>query len=304
MSTNVDDTIDNAIERMLNGIGHAPQPVETAAWGRSVGGNSNIRLHPDDVVTYYPDGNIATVMHNKVGGRTITQYDETGRVTISQALNKNDVVNFTDGYISSIIKYETKSDHDTQIIGKTTLQYGPGGKILSSVHESKIDIGDYLLENSNMWVTTSKTTYNDNGTIAAHTTYKQRKNGQKVDSYIASIEQMDESGKITLSVQLQEQDQVNYHPTGRVASILRANKEGHPQSMTSYDENGKIMNQTVYQDGKVISSIDYTDGKPTHNVQQGDETYQNIFEQAGKKVKDKAKQTSDTPVQLPAKEHD
>ena len=292
---------------------------------------------PRDKVTYNENGDIATIMtENHDGTRTITQYDEHGHATVSQDLYKNDVVNFTGGYISSIVKYEGGAFVDILgATGKTTLQYGPNGKILSSVHESRIDVGRTILHDRNMWVTTSKTTYHDNGKIATHTTYKQRHDNQNrppqvqdnvsediqrmqiwsqrrheedhtttVDSYIASIEQMDESGKLILSVQLQEQDQVNYHPTGRVASILRMNKDGQPQSMTTYDENGKIQNQTVYQDGKVISSTDYTDGKPTNNVQIGDEEYQNIFERAKTRVEEKISETPDTTLTPPTKERD
>ena len=292
---------------------------------------------PMDRVTYNENGDIATIMTDNVGGRTITQY-ENGHATVSQDLGKNDVVNFHNGYISSIVKYENDGHFSGKPIGRTTISYGPNGKILSSVHESRININERMgggRGSRDMWVTTSKTTYHDNGKIATHTTYKQRHerinrppqvqeglsehvqlmqlwqqdfeeqdHTTTVDSYIASIEQMDESGKLILSVQLQEQDQVNYHPTGRVASILRMNKEGKPQSLVSYDENGKIQNQTVYQDGKVISSTDYTDGKPTHNVQQGDENYQNIFDQAKKKVQDQVSQTQDTPVIAPSKQRD
>lgn len=298
--------------------------------------NTKPQFGSQDKVTYDENGNVATVITpGRLGHRTVTQYDEHGHATVSQDLGPNDVVNFAGAYISSIVKYEEAELSLQGPIGRTTISYGPNGKILSSVHESRIDVGRSLLNSRNMWVTTSKTTYHDNGKVATHTTYKQRHDHQNrppqvqegvseriqffqtmaqmrgeedhattVDSYIASIEQMDESGKLILSVQLQEHDQVNYHPTGRVASVIRMDKDGKPQTMTSYDESGKILNQTVYQDGKVLSSTDYTDGKPTHNVQQGDETYQNIFEQAGKKVKDKATQTQDAPVQLPAKERD
>ena len=278
-------------------------------------------------VTKDKAGNIITIMEERIGHRVITQYDKEGRVTVSQILKDNDVVNFKDGYISSIIKYEEDGYRFARgALGMTEIQYGENGRILSSVHKVRMRNESSLRNDpgGGKWMTTDKTIYYDNGHVAAHTTYQQRTrnfgrgNADSLDNYlhgtdrdetdiaesfISSIEQMDESGKILLSVQLHEFDEVNYHPTGRVASILRKDNDNNPKTMTSYDDMGRILNQMVYQDGKVISSVDYVDGKPVSNVQQGNEEYQNIFERAGKRVQEKNKdeRTIITPI-LPIEE--
>lgn len=266
-----------------------------------------------DRVTYNKQGQIATIMSEQFGKRTITQYDEQGHAIVSQDLGKDDVVNFHNGYIASIIKYEEGGD--SALFGPTgmnEIQYGENGRMLSSVHKvrKRDRFGLRNEPGSGKWMTTDKTTYYDNGHVATHTTYQQRTrnfgrgNADSLDnhlhgtdrdetdiaeSFISSIEQMDESGKILLSVQLHEFDEVNYHPTGRVASILRKDNDNNPKTMTSYDDMGRILNQMVYQDGKVISSVDYVDGKPVSNVQIGNEEYQNIFDRAGKRVQEKNK---------------
>lgn len=272
-------------------------------------------------VTKDKEGNIITIMEEHIGYRVITQYDKEGRVTVSQILKDNDVVNFKDGYISSIIKYEENGRFfDSAIIGMNEIQYGENGRMLSSVHKVRMrnESGLRNSPGSGKWMTTDKTTYHDNGHIATHTTYKQRtrnfgqgnadslenslrgtdRNETDVaESFVSSIEQMDENGKVLLSVQLHEFDEVNYHPTGRVASILRKDKDNNPKTMTSYDDVGRILNQMVYKDGKVISSVDYVDGKPVSNVQQGNEEYQNIFDRAGKRVQERNK--DERPVVTP-----
>lgn len=289
-------------------------------------GNGKPQFSLLDKVTYNEHGQIATIMSEHLGKRTITQYDENGHATVSQDLGKNDVVNFHKGYIASIIKYEQGSlDILYGPAGMNEIQYGENGRMLSSVH--KVRIRDRLslrtAPGSGKWMTTDKTTYYGNGHIATHTTYQQRTkntgrgNANSMDnflhgtdrdetdvaeSFISSIEQMDETGKLLLSVQLHEFDEVNYHPTGRVASILRKDKDNNPKTMISYDDMGRVLNQMVYQDGKVISSVDYVDGKPVSNVQQGNEEYQNIFDRAGERVKKKAKKSLVVPVI--AKEHE
>ncbi len=278
-------------------------------------------------VTKDKEGNIITIMEEHSGYRVITQYDKEGRVTVSQILKDNDVVNFKDGYISSIIKYEENGRFfDSAIIGMNEIQYGENGRMLSSVHKVRIrDKFGLRSPGSGKWMTTDKTTYYDNGHIATHTTYQQRtrntgrgnadslENSLRgtdreetyvAESFVSSIEQMDESGNLLLSVQLHEFDEVNYHPTGRVASILRKDKDNNPKTMTSYDDVGRILNQMVYQDGKVISSVDYVDGKPVSNVQQGNEEYQNIFDRAGERVKEKVKDKKVLATPAPTKERD
>lgn len=279
-------------------------------------------------VTKDKEGNIITIMEERMGRRVITQYDKEGRITVSQILKDNDVVNFKDGYISSIIKYEEDSySFAYGALGMNEIQYGENGRMLSSVHKVRIrDKSSFRNEpGSGKWMTTDKTTYYDNGHIAIHTTYKQRTQNtgrgnadswynsihgtdrdetDVAESFVSSIEQMDESGKLLLSVQLHEFDEVNYHPTGRVASILRKDKDNNPKTMTSYDDMGRILNQMVYQDGKVISSVDYVDGKPVSNVQQGNEEYQNIFERAGERVKKQTKDKKAAVSPAPVKEHE
>ncbi len=279
-------------------------------------------------VTKDKAGNIITIMEERIGHRVITQYDKEGRVTVSQILKDNDVVNFKDGYISSIIKYEEDGYSFARgALGMNEIQYGENGRMLSSVHKVRMRNESGLRNDpgGGKWMTTDMTTYYDNGHIAIHTTYKQRTQNtgrgnadswenrmrgtdrdetDVAESFVSSIEQMDENGKVLLSVQLHEFDEVNYHPTGRVASILRKDKDNNPKTMTSYDDVGRVLNQMVYKDGKVISSVDYVDGKPVSNVQQGNEEYQNIFERAGERVK---KQTKDKKVVVspaPIKEHE
>ena len=222
--------------------------------------NGKPQFSPTDRVTYNGQGQIATIMSEQFGKRTITQYDEHGHAIVSQDLGKNDVVNFHNGYIASIIKYE---EGEFSVLfgptGMNEIQYGENGRMLSSVH--KVRIRDkFGLQNdpgSGKWMTTDKTTYYDNGHVATHTTYQQRTRNtgrgnadslnnalygtdrdetDVAESFVSSIEQMDESGKLLLSVQLHEFDEVNYHPTGRVASILRKDKDNTPKTMTSYDD--------------------------------------------------------------------
>ena len=283
--------------------------------------NGKPQFSPTDRVTYNGQGQIATIMSEQFGKRTITQYDEHGHAMVSQDLGKDDVVNFHNGYIASIIKYE--EGEFSALFGPTgmnEIQYGENGRLLSSVHKVRIrdKIGLRTNPGSGKWMTTDKTTYHDNGHIATHTTYKQRTrnfgqgnadslhNGlygtdrnetDVAESFVSSIEQMDENGKLLLSVQLHEFDEVNYHPTGRVASILRKDNDNNPKSMTSYDDMGRILNQMVYQDGKVVSSVDFVDGKPVSNVQIGNEEYQNIFDRAGKRVQERNK--DERPVVTP-----
>lgn len=291
-------------------------------------GNGKPQVGYFDKVTYNENGQIATIMSERFGKRTITQYDEHGHAIVSQDLGEDDVVNFHNGYIASIIKYE-KGEFSALFgpTGMNEIQYGENGRMVSSVHKVRMR-DDYLSRNkpgSGKWMTTDKTTYYDNGHIATHTTYQQRTRNtghgnadslynalygtdrdetDVAESFVSSIEQMDESGKVLLSVQLHEFDEVNYHPTGRVASILRKDKDNNPKTMTSYDDVGRILNQMVYQDGKVISSVDYVDGKPVSNVQQGNEEYQNIFERAGARVQEKTKDKKVVVVPAPTKEHE
>ena len=269
----------------------------------------NLRIDPLNRkdVTYYPDGSVATVMTWKYGGeRVITQYDKNGLVTVSQDLGKDDTVNFQGGLISSIVRYVKEYRQSEERI---ETQYGEDGHILSSTNQTKIRaIGK---PGQDKWLTTQHSTYYGNGRLATVTTYQQRTKRKTRDvndewsawahmddlifgggedsaeSYVSSITQYDESGKLLVTFNFHEFDEVSYHPSGRVANILRTDENGNPKTMTSYDENGKILNTMVYKDGVVISSTDYTNGHPTSNAQQGNAEYQNIFESAKNKVAEK-----------------
>lgn len=267
----------------------------------------NGNLFSEDKITY-KDGQVATIMTNDHTSQTriLTQYDENGNITVSQNLGKNDIVNYENGYIKSIIKYSTGSTLDAK--ERDELQYGPNGVLLSSTHQTQVSVGS-VLNKPNMWTTTQQTTYYPNGKINTVISFTQRHNripsntgqtpgdnaeydaytismrdilnyGQyEADSYISSILQYSEDGKITASIRLNELDEVNYYPNGRICSILRKNENGEPTSLTSYDQQGNIANETVYSNGRILSSTDFVDGKPVSNTQQGNEQYQNIFTQ-------------------------
>lgn len=243
-------------------------------------------------VTYH-DGQVATITIDKWLNRTVTQYDDEGHATVSLDLGKHDVVNFSNGYISSVVKYVDgpfSAERDE-------IQYGENGRILSSTHQTKIDALSVNSGNGK-WLTTQHTTYYSNNRMATVVAYKQRtkrkgrmfdkENEDIAESYVSQITQYDESGKTIVSLQFHEFDEVNFHPSGRIASVLRKDENNEPKSLTSYDENGKILNIMVYKDGVVISSTDYNNAQPSSNVQLGDAQYQNIFDSAKKRVAKKS----------------
>ena len=302
-------------EKKLFGLGKKKRNVEQAE-----------RSDSTETYTYNDKGQIVTIMRQNRNGmdRTITQYDENGHATISQELGNDDIVNFKDGYIVSIVKYE---GNNTGYIGipsenrsRTTIQYGKNGNMLSSVQETAFEHRDAVGDKPSgiFWLTTSTSTYYDNGHLATHITYAQKPTRARgileslqgstgpqevAESYMSAIEQMDEDGKLLLSLRLHKYDEVNFHPSGRVSSVLRKDEDNNPKSLTSYDENGKTLNIMVYKDGVVISSTDYTDGQPSSNAQQGSENYQNIFDVANKKVaKKSADETKKKTLRTPAKD--
>ena len=284
----------------------------------------NLRMDPlnkKDVTTYH-DGRVATVMTWKYNGeRVITQYDENGQVTVSQDLGVNDIVNFKDGFISSIIKYTGSFGGKLDLTERIETQYGENGRILSSTNQTKHKTG--IINKTGKWLTTQHTTYHTNGRPNTVVAYKQRTQRSAIDvhdkwsayaqmnqfifgggediaeSYMSQMTQYDESGKTIISLQLNEFDEVNFHPSGRVATVLKKDKDNNPKSLTSYDENGKISNIMVYKDGVVISSTDYVDGKPVSNTQQGNNEYQNIFDSAKKRVKKKTDKNKDNVIVQP-----
>lgn len=264
----------------------------------------------------YKDGQVATIITEDFVKQTrvITQYDDNGNITVSQDLGENDIVNFKDGYIQSIIKYSgDRLGFDAK--ERDELHYGENGVLLSSNHQTQVSAGRFSRD-LNMWTTTQQTTYYPNGKINTVMTYAQIHNripsntGQlpgdggehdatvitgrdilnyghhETDSYVSSLVQYSEDGKLIMSVKLNEMDEINYYSSGRVCSILRKNKEGKPSSLTSYDQQGNIANEIVYDNGRIVSSTDFVDGRPVSNTQQGDEEYQNIFAQT-KGVKSK-----------------
>lgn len=256
-----------------------------------------------DDVTYRADGTVSAIM--KEGslpsqGRCCTLYNEQGQVTTTIQLNKDDQVNFKDGYLSSVIKYSGRG-----LVGGYTdmdeTQYGPDGKLLASTH--KVRVSDSILNEKSLWLTTSETTYHSNGKKASTVTYKQmakmskgwrshKTEEDKADSYRSSITQYDENGKMTVSVKLDKMDDVSFSGD-RLSSVTRRSPEGHPISTTTYDINGSILSVQNYDpsSGKVVSTLNYRDGKPETVRQPTGQEYTDILSDKKKSPKTNVKKT-------------
>ena len=129
--------------------------------------------------------------------------------------------------------------------------------------------------------------------MASHITYKQKtkRTGRwtsenqedEAASYISSITQYSEKGKLQVSAQLGEYDEINFNGD-KVACITRRVKKGdslETMSQTTYYPSGNLCAITTYQDGKVVSSVTYDEqGKPQSSAQQGTENYQDIYQSA------------------------
>ena len=250
-------------------------------------------LAPEDI-TYRKDGTVSSITKHDFlsDNRTVTLYDENGGVSTSISLTQNDQVNFKDGQLSSIIKY-TGNGFSLEASDMDETQYGPDGKIIASVHKVRYHTGDSLLgRDGGKWLTTSETTYYPNGQKASTITYKQKTKTKRTgheswgdmtkqeeaDSYRSSIIQYDEKGNISVSVKLNEQDEVNYSG-GKIATITRRDEDNNLLSTTNYDENGKIASLQNYdKSGKIISSVTYENGRPVGGSQpETGEGYENIF---------------------------
>lgn len=231
----------------------------------------------------YRNGQVAAMEKESVNGqRNITLYNDKGHITTSIALGKNDQVNFTEGYLSSVIKHNESGLDQSEIV---ETQYGKNGQITSSTHKVRLK----TLLGGGMWITTQHATYHENGKLSSVVTYKQchkQKNdfknfslldNEEADSYCSSITQYDENGKTTVSLRLNENDDVNYNGD-RVASVTRRDEHGNPLSSTLYNEDGSLASITNYgSDGKIVSSINYENGRPVSGRQEGTEKYQDIF---------------------------
>ena len=159
----------------------------------------------------------------------------------------------------------------------TEVQYNTNGRILSEIH--KVSTGRSYSED-NMFITTSHTTYHENGRVASVVSYRQRhhredrhdydhdenssghgnRHDEEVDSYAYSIEQYDENGRSIISLRPGENDDISFN-NGLVAFHTRRNDEGRAISTTTYNPNGTVANVTHYNgEGLVLNSITYNDG--------------------------------------------
>lgn len=238
-------------------------------------------------VVTYRNGVIAAIERpiNSLGERRVTLFDDNSRVTTSVDLGKDDIVNFADGYLASIIRYSGFNGRREM----TEVQYNTNGRILSETH--RVSTGRSYGED-NMFITTSHTTYHENGRIASVVSYRQRhhredrrdyrsgedRHDEKVDSYAYSIEQYDENGRSIISLRPGENDDISFN-NGMVSSHTRRDDEGRAISTTTYNPNGTVANVTHYNgEGLVLVSITYNnDGVPVSSTQIGEQAYQDVF---------------------------
>ncbi len=174
-------------------------------------------------------------------------------------------------------------------------QYDKNGNIVSSVH--KVKISDMFSSGAEKWMTTESKQYHPNGVMSSLITYKQKtvrvpttddtintvigNHGDEAASYISSITQYNDAGKLQIAAQLNEFDEISFHGD-KVACITKRQPDGAHDimSQTTYHPNGQICTITQYQNNKVVSSITYDEnGKPVSGTQQGTDDYQNIFAQ-------------------------
>lgn len=243
-------------------------------------------------ITYH-DGCVASITRHDTLYRkkTVTQYDSNGHVVTSMDLNESDIVNFSpSGYIRSIVKHIHEYGGTYGRVNEIEeLQFNDSGYIVSSTHKVKMS---YITgSGAEKWMTTEAKQYYPNGRISSHITYKQKTKREgsfisenqedEAASYISSITQYSENGKIQISVQLGEYDEVSFN-NDKVACITRRIKKRDGgldiSSQTTYYPSGNICSIITYKDGKVVSSITYDEnGKPLSSAQEGNANYQNIF---------------------------
>ena len=233
----------------------------------------------------YNNGRVASIKRRIGQKDTITQYDDKGNIVCNIALEAGDVVNFNNGYVQSLTRYTGSS--------LLEIEFDEKGRKRSSAQKVRRD---------GFWLTTETKQYYTNGKLQSLITYEQRTehtSGFSVTtgggfssvlndvnsgvSYIASIAQYDEDGKVVISAQLKETDEVNFNGD-KVACITRRVKKGdtlETVSQTTYYQSGNLCTITNYQDGKVLSSVTYDEqGKPQSSAQQGTENYQDIYQAA------------------------
>ena len=240
-----------------------------------------------DTITYN-NGRVASI-RQPVGNNEyiITQYDDKSNIIGQITAQRDDVINFNNGYVQSLTRRTGNS--------LLEIEFDENGRKRSTAQKVQAD---------QFWLTTETKQYHTNGKLQSVITYEQRTehiSGFSVTtgggfnsvlddvysgvSYIASIAQYDESGKIVISAQLKETDEVSFNGD-KVACITRRVKKGdslETMSQTTYYPSGNLCTITNYQDGKVVSSVTYDEqGKPQSSTQQGTENYQDIYKAAQK----------------------
>ena len=218
----------------------------------------------DKDITYY-NGRIATIKQRNV----ITQYDDKCNITCQITVDKDDIINFNNGYLQSVTKNTGNMIQE--------IEFGERGRKLSSTQKVRKWVKDQMF-----WLTTEAKQYYPNGKIQSVVTYEQKTawtsnfdirtgggfssnfyDEEKAMSYISSITQYDENGKIVISAQLKEYDEVNFNQD-KVASIIKRTPNGDIISQTIYYPNGQISSVIHYANNQVISSVSYDEtGKPT-----------------------------------------
>lgn len=239
-----------------------------------------------DTITYN-NGRVASI-RRPVGNNeyVITQYDDRSNIISQITAQRDDVINFYNGHVQSLTRRTGNS--------LVEIEFDENGHKRSTAQ--KVGTCQHGKE---FWLTTETKQYHTNGKLQSVITYEQRTeytSGFSVTtgggfssvlnevnagvSYIASIAQYDESGKIVISAQLKETDEVSFNGD-KVACITRRVKKGdslETVSQTTYYPSGNLCTITNYQDGKVVSSVTYDEqGKPQSSAQQGTENYQDIY---------------------------
>lgn len=233
-------------------------------------------------ITYY-NGRVATIKQRNV----ITQYDDKCNITCQITVDKDDIINFNNGYLQSVTKNTGNTIQE--------IEFGEQGRKISSTQKVR-----KWVKNQMFWLTTEAKQYYPNGKIQSVVTYEQKTawtsnfdvitgggfssnlyDEEKAMSYISSITQYDEKGKIVINAQLKEYDEINFNGE-KVACITRRVKKSdgnlETMSQTTYYPSGNICTITNYKDGKVVSSVTYDEtGKPQSCAQQGTEDYQDIY---------------------------
>lgn len=243
-------------------------------------------------ITYY-NGCVASITRRDyLGNRVISQYDENGHVVSAINANRNDIVNFApSGYVQSVIKHLSEYNSFGKVTEIEEITFNDAGHLVSSSH--KVKMTDLFSPSREKWLTTDTKQYYPSGQMVNHITYKQKtkRTGRWISenqedeaaSYISSITQYSEQGKLQVSAQLGEYDEISFNGD-KVACITRRVKRGdnlETMSQTTYYPSGNLCTITTYQDGKVVSSVTYDEqGKPQSSTQQGTEGYQDIYQNA------------------------